>query len=89
MLSSVLVPLYADLASTLNCIEGRAAATPSKLARMLFVLGQGAICSLVFTEKIATLAKKRGEEMKKAELREEMRNAKKNKTHDNVSDAME
>ena len=86
ILSSILVPLYADLASTLNSVEGRACATPSKLARMLFVLGQGAVCSLVFTENIATLAKKKNEEKQKAEHREI---EKKNKTHHNVSDAME
>ena len=53
---------------------------------MLFVLGQGAITSLVFTEKIAGFSKKRNEEIQRTECRE---NEKKNKTHQNVSDAME
>ena len=86
VLSSILVPLYADLASTLSSSDGRATASSAKLARVLFVLGQGAITSLVFTEKIAGFAKKRNEEIQRTECRD---NEKKNKTHQNVSDAME
>ena len=86
VLSSILVPLYADLASTLSSTDGRATVSSAKLARMLFVLGQGAITSLVFTEKIAGFSKKRNEEIQRNECRE---NEKKNKTHQNVSDAME
>ena len=36
---------------TFKCSSGR-------LSRLLFVLGQGAICSLVYAEKVAALAKK-------------------------------
>ena len=86
VLSSILVPLYADLASTLSSTDGRASVSSAKLARILFVLGQGAITSLVFTEKIAGFAKKRNEEIQRNECRE---SEKKNKTHQNVSDAME
>ena len=85
VLSSIFVPLYADLASTLSNVDGRATTTSSKLARVLFVLGQGAICSLVFTEKIASVAKKAGEEQQKAECRV----SEQTKAHHNVSDAME
>ena len=40
---------------------------PTRLARVLFTLGQGAICSLVFTERVANLAKKYAELQKAAE----------------------
>jgi len=79
------VPLYANLASTLGT-DGQAFASPSKLARVLFVLGQGAICSLVFTEKIAAMSKKCNEEKQKtqAAVVQKTKGA-----HSTVSDAME
>jgi hypothetical protein len=33
-------------------------ASPACLSRLLFVLGQGALCSLVYTERLAGMAKK-------------------------------
>ena len=87
VISSILVPMYATLASSLNNVGGNVVTSSSKLAKLLFVLGQAAICSLVYTEKIANLAKKSNEAKQKAEVKEP-ENAK-NKKHQNVSDAME
>lgn len=44
-------PVITGTGSSFQCSSGR-------LSRLLFALGQGAICSLVYAEKIAGLAKK-------------------------------
>ena len=63
--ASIIVPLYADLASnsaaSASSEEKKVTTDPSRLSRVLFTIGQGAICSLVFTERIANLAKKYAE----------------------------
>ena len=67
--ASTIAPLYQALAASTNSpaassggagavAGGRVHCAVARLARFLFVLGQGAQCSLVFTERIAAVAKK-------------------------------
>jgi condensin complex subunit 1 len=62
--SSIIAPLYQSLSGGANNAGGRGPTgsnkilcKPARLARFLFLLGQGALGSLVFVEKIASLAK--------------------------------
>jgi condensin complex subunit 1 len=59
-LLSSLIPVMFD---RIYCTENKSqfACSPARLSRLLFILGQGAICSLVYAEKAASAAKKERE----------------------------
>jgi hypothetical protein len=62
VLASIIGPLFATLSGSLSPDQPEAPTkvfcSAARLARLLFVLGQGALCTLVYTEKLADLAKK-------------------------------
>lgn len=66
LLASIITPLFGSLSGSLLSSDETVPSTgtvkvycsAAKLSRLLFVLGQGALCTLVYTEKLADLAKK-------------------------------
>ena len=60
VVGTMIAPLYQSLSSSNNLTCSAAA-----LARFLFILGQCALCSLVFTERVANEAKKAAEKKNK------------------------
>jgi hypothetical protein len=58
ILASIITPLYESLTSQFDNTSDQIHSSSSRLARLFFVLGQGTLCSLVFTEKIANESKK-------------------------------
>lgn len=68
VLASIVGPLFASLSGSLSPdpthqnggtnSNQKVFCSAARLSRLLFVLGQGALCTLVYTEKIADLAKK-------------------------------
>ena len=63
---------------TNNCVF---TSSSGRLSRLLFVLGQGAICSLVYAEKLAGIAKKAGERKALAEKEAAYSNAEVSNLH--------
>lgn len=51
VVGSIIAPLYQALSINIHCSAAR-------LSRVLFILGQAALCSLVYTERMASEAKK-------------------------------
>jgi hypothetical protein len=68
VLSRVVAVLYDKLFGTRDS-AGTYRASSSALSRLLFILGQGAICSLLYAEKLSALSKK--EKEKKATIEKE------------------
>ena len=67
LLASIIAPLFGSLSGSFSPSEDSVSSTGSsskvfcsaaRLSRLLFVLGQGALCTLVYAEKLADLAKK-------------------------------
>ena len=65
LLTSVVAPLFGSLQGSLSPVDessssgsGKIMCSAARLSRLLFVLGQGALCSLIYTERLADLAKK-------------------------------
>eukprot|EP01038_Epipyxis_sp_PR26KG_P008509 gene8509-11503_t len=56
----IIYQLYSNLSSATeaNTINGKVISSTSKLAQLLFILGQTAVCTVVYTEAIAVLSKK-------------------------------
>jgi hypothetical protein len=77
VLGSIIGPLFGSLSGSLSPTDELSSSLSSgaakktvcsaaRLSRMLFVLGQGALCTLVYTEQVADLAKKASDKKAKA-----------------------
>jgi hypothetical protein len=64
ILSSIIPPLFGSITGNNNNkynhtgSTGKVYCSPAKLSRLLFILGQCALCSVVYVEKLADVAKK-------------------------------
>ena len=62
ILSSIIPPLFGSITGNINNKNtgstGNIYCSPARLSRLLFVLGQCALCIVVYTERVADLAKK-------------------------------
>lgn len=62
ILSSIIPPLFGSITGNINNKNtgstGNIYCSPARLSRLLFILGQCALCVVVYTERVADLAKK-------------------------------